>query len=93
MTIYYLFCLSLLLACIMVSFFLGYRWHKWRFMNKHFIQIHEKLEKFIQGNDVVFLEDDKIAVKDPGDALVIEDSDGEIGLFVLIKKFRRKNNG
>lgn len=72
-----------------VAFGIGYLWCKHIFWKNYIKIVENKLEEFTKGSDIVLFEDGKILLYQEGEPLLIEDCEGDIGLFVLVKKFKR----
>jgi len=76
------------------SCWFGYSWAKHKFYGKTIKIVEGKLEDFTKNSEVIFYEDGQVRVLQNGQPLMIEDQEGEIGLFVLVRKFKSaQNNG
>jgi len=49
------------------------------------------IDRLLKESNFIFLEDDKIKAKGPGDELIIEDEEGDVALFILIKRFKHSD--
>ena len=89
MTLWYVLMLSFSLMALLVVFGMGYLWCKHLFRKNHIKIIQSKLEEFTKGSEVIFYENGSVKVYQEGEPLFIEDMEGDIGLFVLIRKFKK----
>jgi len=97
MTLWYAVLIIIIVIALFVVFNAGFIWGKDSVEEDHVRIIEGKLEDFTKGSEVIFFEADpeieggqKMMVGPNGTPLLVEDEEGTVGMFILVKKFKKR---